>query len=75
MDNEENMAPSTFVLFVYIGMVMLVMILCSWGHQGIDGGSSSIVLAMAVSGRGISMTPITMFECESAMERKVLLVE
>ena len=38
MDNEENMAPSTFALFVYIGMVMLVMILRSWGHQGVDGG-------------------------------------
>ena len=52
MDNKENMAPSTFVLFVYIGMVMLVMILRSWGHQGVAGGSSSMVLAMAVSGQG-----------------------
>ena len=52
MDNKENMAPSTFVLFVYIGMVMLVMILCSWGHQGVAGNSSSMGLAMAVSGWG-----------------------
>ena len=34
-----------------------------------------MVLAMAMSGQGISMPPITLFECVSAMERNVLLVE
>ena len=75
MDNEENMAPSTFALFVYIDMVMLVMILHSWGHQGTAGGSSSMVLVMAVSRQGISMPPITLFKCESTMERYLMLVE